>query len=68
MDTTWITSSIKSINDIKNAYYINLERRKDRKAHVESELEKIGIKTLLQKSVCNLKSFRAIQSVFDGIC
>ena len=44
MDTTWITSSIKSINDIKNAYYINLERRKDRKAHVESELEKIGIK------------------------
>jgi len=39
-----IIPTIKSITDIKNAYYINLEKRRDRKAHVESELEKIGIK------------------------
>ena len=38
------TNNIKNITDIKNAYYINLEKRRDRKAHVESELEKIGIK------------------------
>jgi glycosyl transferase family 25 len=37
-------SNIKSINDIKTAYYINLEKRKDRKEHVENELNKIGIK------------------------
>lgn len=34
---------IKSINDIKHAYYINLEKRTDRKIHVENELSKIGI-------------------------
>jgi GR25 family glycosyltransferase involved in LPS biosynthesis len=39
-----ITTTITSITDIKNAYYINLENRKDRKAHVENELLKIGIK------------------------
>ena len=39
-----ITNTIKSIDNIKNAYYINLEKRTDRKAHVENELEKIGIK------------------------
>ena len=38
------TDSISSIDDIKNAYYINLENRTDRKAHVENELNKIGIK------------------------
>jgi len=36
--------SIKSLNDIKHAFYINLVHRKDRKEHVENELEKIGIK------------------------
>lgn len=35
---------IFSLNDITNAYYINLEHRVDRKEHVEKELEKIGIK------------------------
>ena len=39
--TTYI---ISSIDDIKHAYYINLERRTDRKTHVENELNKIGIK------------------------
>jgi len=35
--------SIKSLDDIKNAFYINLEHRIDRKEHVEKELKKIGI-------------------------
>jgi glycosyl transferase family 25 len=33
-----------SINDIKNVFYINLESRTDRKAHVELELLKLGIR------------------------
>ena len=36
--------SIKSLDDIKHAFYINLEHRTDRKEHVENELDKIGIK------------------------
>lgn len=36
--------SIKSLDDIKNTFYINLVHRTDRKEHVEQELEKIGIK------------------------
>ena len=35
--------SIKSINDIKNAFYINLEHRTDRKEHVVNEMNNIGI-------------------------
>jgi GR25 family glycosyltransferase involved in LPS biosynthesis len=42
--TNTITNTITSLDDIKNAYYINLEKRKDRKDHVENELNKIGIK------------------------
>jgi glycosyl transferase family 25 len=37
------SESIKMFSDIKNAFYINLEHRQDRKAHVESELIKIGL-------------------------
>jgi len=36
--------SIKCLDDITNAFYINLEHRTDRKAHVENELNNIGIK------------------------
>jgi len=35
--------SIKCLNDIKNAFYINLDHRTDRREHVENELSKIGI-------------------------
>jgi len=35
---------IKSLDDIKNAFYINLEHRTDRKEHIEQELKKLGIK------------------------
>ena len=44
---------MKSIEDIKNIVYINLESRPDRKIHIENELKKIGI----QKS----QRFNAIQ-------
>ena len=36
--------NINSIDDIKNAFYINLEHRVDRKNQVEEELKTIGIK------------------------
>ena len=35
---------IITIDDIKNAFYINLEHRTDRKVHVETELLNIGVK------------------------
>ena len=37
--------TINSLDDIKNAFYINLEHRTDRKEHVENELNNIGIKS-----------------------
>jgi glycosyl transferase family 25 len=36
-------SHIKSLTDIKNAFYINLESRTDRKEHVETQLANIGV-------------------------
>ena len=36
-------SPIQSIEDIKHAYYINLEHRTDRKEHVELQLKTLGI-------------------------
>ena len=38
-----MTNRLKSIQDIEHLYYINLDYRTDRKAHVEEELKKIGI-------------------------
>jgi len=35
--------SIKCLDDIKNAFYNNLEHRTDRKEHVENELKNLGI-------------------------
>jgi len=37
------TSLINSLTDIKNVFYINLEHRKDRKEHVESQLKSVGL-------------------------
>lgn len=36
-------SQINSLDDIKHAYYINLQHRTDRKEHVEKQLHNIGI-------------------------
>jgi glycosyl transferase family 25 len=38
------STTIKSLDDIKHSFYINLEHRTDRREHVEKELDKIGIK------------------------
>jgi len=43
---------MKSISDIKHAFYINLERRPDRKEYVENQLKLVGI---------NAERFNAIQ-------
>ncbi len=48
--------SIKTLEDVKNAFYINLEHRTDRKEHVEKELKKIGV---------NATRFNAIK-MMDG--
>lgn len=34
---------MKNISDIKHAFYINLESRRDRKIHVEEQLAKVGL-------------------------
>lgn len=49
---------IEKIQDIQNAFYINLEHRKDRKEHVEKELKKIGI---------HAERFNAIKTVNGAI-
>lgn len=49
---------IKSLDDIKNAFYINLEHRTDRKEHIEQELKKLGI---------NANRFNAIKMVNGAI-
>jgi GR25 family glycosyltransferase involved in LPS biosynthesis len=38
-----MTSSIKSFNDIKHAFYINLEHRTDRNSHVINQLTNLGL-------------------------
>ena len=35
---------MNSINDIKHAFYINLDHRTDRKEHIEKQLAKVGIR------------------------
>ena len=37
---------MNSIDDIKHAYYINLEHRTDRKVHIEDQLSKVGINAI----------------------
>ena len=43
---------MKSIQDIEHVYYINLDTRPDRKTHVESQLDSIGIKQYTRYSAC----------------
>lgn len=43
---------MKSIQDIEHVYYINLDTRPDRKTHVESQLDSIGIKQYTRFSAC----------------
>jgi GR25 family glycosyltransferase involved in LPS biosynthesis len=46
---------IKSIVDIKNILYINLERRKDRRQQVEDELRKVGFHSFQRFNAIQLK-------------
>jgi GR25 family glycosyltransferase involved in LPS biosynthesis len=50
---------LKNISDIKNVVYINLEHRKDRKFHVEKQLNLVGIK--------NFNRFNAIKMKFGAL-
>ena len=43
---------MKSIQDIDHVFYINLDTRPDRKTHVESQLDSIGIKQYTRFSAC----------------
>ena len=47
-----IHKKMKSIQDIDHVYYINLDTRPDRKTHVESQLNSIGIKQYTRFSAC----------------
>lgn len=48
-----MTSSINSLADIKNIFYINLEHRKDRKEDIENQLKSVGLS--------NFERFNAIR-------
>jgi glycosyl transferase family 25 len=60
---------MKSISDIKHAFYINLESRPDRKAHVEEQLTTIGIQAIQFKAIklqngaigCSLSHLKLLQ-------
>ena len=41
-----MTTTINTIEDIRHAFYINLEHRTDRKEHVEQQLTSVGITTV----------------------
>jgi GR25 family glycosyltransferase involved in LPS biosynthesis len=65
---------MKNIKDIKNAFYINLEHRKDRKEHVEQQLNNIGIKAerfnaiKLDKGAvgCSLSHLRCLENALKN--
>lgn len=42
---------IRSLEDITNVFYINLDHRSDRKEHVETELTKLGLKGTRFKAI-----------------
>lgn len=46
-------SLLKNLGDIKHALYINLDRRKDRRQHMESELTKLNLN-------CKVERFSAV--------
>lgn len=50
--------AIKSLSDITHAYYINLEHRTDRDAHVKKQLDNVGI---------NAQRFNAIKMKYGHI-
>jgi glycosyl transferase family 25 len=67
-------STIHNINDITNAFYINLEKRTDRKENVEKELDKIGIKASRFNAIkmengaigCSMSHLKILQEAYDN--
>jgi glycosyl transferase family 25 len=65
---------MKGIESICNAFYINLEHRLDRKAHIESELSKIGIKAERFSAIkmengaigCSMSHLKILQNAFKN--
>ncbi len=43
---------LEKLEDIKHAFYINLESRVDRKIYVENELQKLGVKAERFNAIC----------------
>ena len=50
--------SLSSITDITNVFYINLEHRKDRKEHIESELNQVGFNNVERFNAVKMKNGR----------
>ena len=53
------TSALKSINDISNVVYINLDSRPDRRAHIDHQLSSVGFKSF--------QRFKAIKTTNGAI-
>jgi hypothetical protein len=65
---------MKSIADIKYAFYINLLKRTDRKKHVEEQLSSVGIVGTRFNAVeltngalgCSLSHLKCLKNAFDN--
>ena len=64
--------TINSLDDIKHAFYINLEHRIDRKEHVETQLKTIGLKAERFNAIkmengavgCSMSHLKILQNAF----
>jgi len=65
---------MKSISDIKHAFYINLEEREDRKIHVEQQLQSVGICATRFNAIkmengavgCSMSHLKCLQTAFEN--
>lgn len=65
---------IQSLATIRNAFYINLEYRKDRRTHIETELSKIGINAERFNAIkmdngaigCSMSHLKILQNAFKN--
>jgi glycosyl transferase, family 25 len=63
---------MNTIDDIKHAYYINLEHRTDRKAHIEEQLSKVGISAIRFNAIkmkngavgCSMSHLKILQDAY----
>jgi glycosyl transferase, family 25 len=64
-----MTTKLSGIEDIQHALYINLEKRADRREHVENELKKIGVQATRFNAIrlengalgCSMSHLKCIQ-------